>query len=551
MKKHVFLLWLTSVCLVALFSAMAGGLMGCQQTSVSAHNADSNFVGDGGELNLSDVFQVGKYYVGTVNATEYALFIESVEAKSFAGRFYPVGTASTAAPVSVEGKVKRDKCQLIVRDKKVTWKKLAVSGDLSKVEGSGECDKEDVHFAFKAYQAPSYRLWADSSRYERECFDVAITNDVKYGSAEGYWVSRPDNSTDYAKIIGSGLANTLTEKEFDLRMDIYSPKGDTMKARPLILFIHGGGFYIGDKQDNPIVLWCKHFAKMGYVVASINYRMGFRPSKESIERCGYRAAQDAHAAMRFLIHNKEKYRINPDYLFAAGSSAGGVTTLNLAFMRNKNRPESAKGGFLSEDLGGIASSGNSLKETFHLRCIANMWGAVHDISMIDNSKTAIISFHGNADQIVPYGTDVPFKDLKLPISKVFFNKMYGSKPIHEKAKKLGYRQELHTFNKCGHAPHVDENNQPTDKFYFIQEKMTDFFYKEFVPAEPQLRKISEQNYELAADGVIACSWKIVGGLILQTQGKRARVVWFADAPQHQLICIARLANGAVVKGVAE
>ena len=348
----------------------------------------------------------------------------------------------------------------------------------------------------------------------------------------------------YGKIITSGIAKTISKKDFDLYMDIYLPKDDTMKQRPMVMFIHGGGFFIGDKRDNPIVLWCQHYAKMGYVAVSINYRMGFKPSKTSIERCGYSAAQDAHAAMRFLIHNKEKYRINPNYLFVAGSSAGGITTLNLAFMRNANRPESAEGGLFNEDLGNIESSGNSLKETFKIRCIANMWGSVHDINMINNAKISIISFHGDADKVVPYGADVPFKDLKLNISNLFFNKMYGSKAIHERAKKLGYREELHTFPGCGHAPHVDANNQPNEKFYFIQEKTTDFFYREFVPEEITIQPVTGQTYAVNATGISTCYWRITGGLILSTNKGTVRAVWLPNASERKLECMGRLENGA-------
>ena len=404
-------------------------------------------------------------------------------------------------------------------------------------------------FSFGLYKEPEFKTFHKLNRYQNEYFEVEVEKDLKYGNANGYWVSRPDNSSNYAKIIASGVADAITKKDLDLRMDIYKPKDDYLNRRPVLLFIHGGGFYIGDKRDNPIVLWCKHFAKMGYVVASINYRMGFKAAKESIERCGYRAAQDAHAAMRYLIHYKDNLRIDPNYIFVAGSSAGGVTTLNLAFMRNGNRPESSHGGIILSDLGNIETSGNSFKETFHIRCIANMWGAVHDINMINNSQTSIISFHGNADQVVPYGTDVPFKDIKLGVSKIFFNKMYGSSPIHQRAKKLGYRQELHTFNGCGHAPHVDDNNKPTDKFYFIQEKMTDFFYKEFVPNTPTISHQNGQQYTANAGEFDSCYWRVTGGFILSQNGNTTRVVWQQDAKEKKLEMSGCLLNGANVEAI--
>src|SRR6185295_5606174 len=61
-----------------------------------------------------------------------------------------------------------------------------------------------------------------------------------------------------------------------LLLDIYEPQGDTMAARPLIIMAHGGAFLGGSKTGTDIVPLCKDFAKLGYVVASIEYRLGMK-----------------------------------------------------------------------------------------------------------------------------------------------------------------------------------------------------------------------------------------------------------------------------------
>ena len=532
-----------------LYTLLTLGLLVCAHVGLTSCQHSHRASGDKSEFadienldeeNLPSIFQIGTFYIGKVNGKECIITIRNFNKKNFNGTLYRINDKALLEPIPISGKVKKKKCVISLPDKKLSWNKLKISGDANQLQG----EYDGGSFSFKKYAQPAFKTIEKQNRYKEECFEIETIRDVKYGTAKGYWVSRPETSNDYAKIITSGIAKTLSKKDFDLYMDIYLPKDDTMKQRPMVMFIHGGGFFIGDKRDTPIVLWCQHYAKMGYVAVSINYRMGFKPSKASIERCGYSAAQDAHAAMRFLIHNKEKYRINPNYLFVAGSSAGGITTLNLAFMRNANRPESAEGGLFNEDLGSIESSGNSLKETFKIRCIANMWGSVHDINMIDNAKISIISFHGDADKVVPYGTDVPFKDIKLNISNLFFNKMYGSKSIHERAKKLGYREELHTFPGCGHAPHVDANNQPNEKFYFIQEKTTNFFYKEFGSEDVSIQYAGGQRFALNNPNVTSCYWRITGGLILSTNKGSVRAVWLPDAREHKLECVGRLENGA-------
>lgn len=550
-----FLLILVA-CLLGLFAGCRSSNASTDSDRAEAELAAANaaevkdFEEDESELvSLPANIKTNLYYYGKIENQEYILIFNNIEKKKFSGTFYKIGENAMVSPVDFSGKAKREKCLLVVNGKKTVWKKYRASADDYSFKGSFTEGKTVKEFSFSTYIEPTFKKSTDSSRYQDEYFEVEVINDVKYGSAEGYWVSREENSTNYAKIIASGIAQTLSQKQFDLRMDLYLPKNDSQEKRPLIMFIHGGGFYIGDKKDNPIVLWCRHYAKMGYVVASINYRMGFKPTKGSIERCGYCATQDAAAAMRYLVHNKEKFRIDPNYLFVAGSSAGGITTLNLAFMRNKNRPESSKKSFGNEDLGAIESSGNTLKETYKIRCICNMWGAVHDISMIDNANISIVSFHGNADQVVPYGEEVPFKDIKLGIGKLFFNKMFGSKPIHARAKTLGYRQQLYTFDGCGHAPHVDKNNQPNDKFYFIQEKTTDFFYKEFVPEEPSINYKDNQTFTAVAGDFAQCYWQVTGGFILEQNRETVRVVWMSDAKEKKLEMSGTLLNGAVVNAV--
>ncbi len=112
----------------------------------------------------------------------------------------------------------------------------------------------------------------------------------------------------------------------------------------------------------------ENFARKGYVVAAINYRMGFNPaSKSSLERSAYRAVQDARAALRFLSYNAENYRIDPDCIFLAGTSAGAITALNSAFMKEDERPESTRGNLwqFQKDLGGLDESTNNFQNTYH------------------------------------------------------------------------------------------------------------------------------------------------------------------------------------------
>jgi hypothetical protein len=82
---------------------------------------------------------------------------------------------------------------------------------------------------------------------------VTVTSGIKFGEADPYG------------ILGSQ----------DLLLDLYVPTGDTLEKRPLLIYAFGGGFLIGLRNQPPIPQFCEHFARLGYVVASIDYRIGF------------------------------------------------------------------------------------------------------------------------------------------------------------------------------------------------------------------------------------------------------------------------------------
>ena len=470
-----------------------------------------------------------------VSSKDFILTTNEVQKKSFSGTLYDITdpARATVAPMPLSGVVKARKLVVTLDGKEMTLKKVVLTETKTGLSGSFTLQKRKCEFSLVRCQQPDYKIF--ENRYRTASHSCRIYKNVKYGEAMGYWTSNATEGLSYLEIFAKGVSSSMKKKKLNLLMDVYVPENDTLSARPLIVFLHGGAFYIGDKTDNPIVLWCKHFASCGYVTAAVNYRMGFQLTKQAIERCGYGAVQDAHAAVRFLLSKKEEYGIDPDCVFVAGSSAGAITSLNLAFMRNDTRPESSRQHGTFSDLGDIESSGNTLKQDFHIRAVANMWGAVNDLNMLSSSQTAIISFHGDADRLVPYDEGIPFSDMKVKVGNLFFGKMYGSASIHRKAQQLGYRTEFHTFKGAGHAPHVDKDNQPTQEFYFIQSHIRDFFFREFVPQTAGIGRVpgEPQWFRVDGGGLEKVFWKADGGFVLQTEGNRVRVV-FVEGRPHRL-----------------
>lgn len=487
----------------------------------------------------------------------YFVKVDSVDGYHIEGKYYLLGKELVVDDESFEIEFSRRKSQMVFSDSVVIKYKVKkrLSGNyIGWFHIDGDAGKKQ--FVLSPYKADDYHVF--KNRYKDEIFEVERIADVNYAKVKGFWSSIPDDTIDVAHVVKTGLFKSLKKKYLDLDMDIYIPKNDTLSKRPLLMLIHGGAFFIGDKATSAYQKWCTHFASLGYVCVSINYRMGFRPNQKAIERTAYQATQDAHAAMRYLISKKDIYRIDPDFLFVGGASAGSITAINLAYMRNKDRPQSSYSSFFMEDLGDIESSGNTIDNDFKIKAIANMWGSIYDLNILKNGNVPIISFHGDVDEILPYGKGYPFKAIG-EFQKVFFDEMYGSSVIHQKANELGIRSVLHTFHGQGHTLHLDENRKLNENFYTIQNEMVDFFYDELVsnPAYIIQNKDDFQLFTIDTTDVIVADWNVIGGICIEENKGAIRASWFEDEPVQELRVSGYYANGAgfedvfVIKNVKE
>ncbi len=489
---------------------------------------------------------------------KYFVKLDSIADSYAKGKMYLIHRDVFMKAKPFEVNLRKNKCVISFYDSETyNLKFKKVSRDSYEGFYTENLSNKKMSFLLYPYIKDEFQL-SDTNRYKNEVFEVERITDVNYAKVNGFWSSIPDDTIDIANVVKNNWFNYLKKKELNLDMDIYLPKNDTLTQRPLMMFIHGGAFFIGDKATVPYQKWCSHFASLGYVCVSINYRMGFRPNQKAIERTAYQATQDAHAAMRYLISKKDIYRIDPDFLFVGGASAGSITAINLAYMRNKDRPQSSYSSFFMEDLGDIESSGNTIDNEFKIKAIANMWGSVYNLNILENENIPIISFHGDVDEILPYGKGYPFKAIG-EFQKVFFDEMYGSSIIHQKANELGIRSVLHTFPGQGHTLHLDENRKPNENFYTIQNEMVDFFYDELVSNPAYIiQNIDDfQLFTIDTTDVIVADWSVIGGISIEENKGAIRASWFDDEPVQELRVSGYYENGAgfedvlVIKNVKE
>jgi acetyl esterase/lipase len=94
------------------------------------------------------------------------------------------------------------------------------------------------------------------------------------------------------------------------KLDLYIPVSSA--PLPLIIWIHGGAFKMGSKDDNVPL----ESLAAGYAVASLNYRLS--------QHANFPAQiEDVKAAVRWLRANAESYHLDPDRFGTWGESAGG------------------------------------------------------------------------------------------------------------------------------------------------------------------------------------------------------------------------------------
>jgi len=96
-------------------------------------------------------------------------------------------------------------------------------------------------------------------------------------------------------------------------LDIYTPDKTPAKPLPVMFWIHGGGWQVGDKGD--VTLKPKVLTERGYVFVSTNYRLLPEVSMEDL-------IGDVARSLGWVHKHIAKYGGDPHRIFVGGHSAG-------------------------------------------------------------------------------------------------------------------------------------------------------------------------------------------------------------------------------------
>lgn len=223
----------------------------------------------------------------------------------------------------------------------------------------------------------------------------------------------------------------------DLFMDVYDPaEGSIREAygieKPTVIFMFGGGFIHGTRDDADYHKWFRMMTENGYRVISIDYRLGLKGSDKVgvaqvnvLDKAIHMAVEDLFSATNFILDNADQLGVNPSNIVISGSSAGAISVMQAEY-----------------EIANATQWASVLPAGFNYAGVMSFSGAILSREgKVDFKKSPCptLMLHGTSDELVPYDQ-----------IKVFNLGFFGGGKLVERFKKYGLNYNMYHFTDYGH-----------------------------------------------------------------------------------------------------
>ena len=223
----------------------------------------------------------------------------------------------------------------------------------------------------------------------------------------------------------------------DLFMDVYDPADGSEETfmghrKPAIIFMFGGGFVGGERDNQSYNSWFRQLTENGYRVISIDYRLGLKGASKMgiaqvnlLDKAIHMAVEDLFSATNFILENAEQLGVERDNIVISGSSAGAISVMQAEY-----------------EVANRTSYASVLPQDFNYAGVMSFAGAILSRKGKVKYETApcpTMMLHGTADKIVPYR--------QIAVFNLGF---YGGGKLVERFQKFGYDYNMFHFTDYGH-----------------------------------------------------------------------------------------------------
>lgn len=223
----------------------------------------------------------------------------------------------------------------------------------------------------------------------------------------------------------------------DLFMDVYDPAAGSATSfegmqKPTVIFMFGGGFIQGTRDDESYNSWFRMLTDNGYRVISIDYRLGLKGSTKVgvaqvnvLDKAIHMAVEDLFSATNFIIDNADQLGVDPDNMVISGSSAGAISVMQAEY-----------------EVANRTSWASVLPQDFNYAGVMSFSGAILSRKgkvKYQTEPCPTLMLHGTADKLVPYK--------QIAILHLGF---FGGGKLVERFEKFGYNYNMYHFIDYGH-----------------------------------------------------------------------------------------------------